>query len=87
MTEACARAGFRPKILQMAERGYTILGLVAGGSGIALLPESLKAVPHPGISFRPLSEPPVAELFIAWRAQKPGTPLAKLLLMEFDVDG
>ncbi len=69
VADACARAGFRPKILQMVERGYTILGLVAGGCGVALLPESLMALPHPGIVFRPLTDPPVADLFLAWRAK------------------
>ncbi|HUD83160.1 MAG TPA: LysR substrate-binding domain-containing protein [Candidatus Saccharimonadales bacterium] len=69
VTDACVRAGFRPKILQMVERGYTILGLVAGNCGVALLPESLKALPHPGIVFRPLADPPVADLFLAWRAK------------------
>jgi DNA-binding transcriptional LysR family regulator len=69
VTDACIRAGFRPKFLQMVERGYTILGLVAGGCGVALLPESLKALPHPGIVFRPLEEPPIADLFVAWRTK------------------
>ena len=49
--EACAAAGFRPKILQTAERGHTILGLVAGNCGVALLPEPLRALPHPGVVF------------------------------------
>lgn len=65
--EAFARAGFRPKILQNVERGYTILGLVAGRCGIALVPESLQALPHDGVTFRPLREPPVADLYLAWR--------------------
>src|SRR4051812_44527569 len=65
VSEACARAGFRPKFLQMVERGHTILGLVAGKCGVAILPESLKALPHPGIVFRPLADPPRADLFLA----------------------
>ena len=65
--EACQRAGFRPKILQAAERGHTILGLVAGNCGVALLPEPLRALPHPGVIFRPLTQPPTGDLFIAWR--------------------
>jgi DNA-binding transcriptional LysR family regulator len=64
--EACAQAGFRPRILQAAERGHTILGLVAGNCGVALLPESLRALPHPGVVFRPLEHPPVGDLYIAW---------------------
>jgi len=84
VTDACARAGFRPKFLQMVERGYTILGLVAGHCGVALLPESLKALPHPGIIFRPLADPPVAELYVAWRA-KSTPPVVKELLTALTV--
>lgn len=79
VTDACVRAGFRPKILQMVERGYTILGLVAGHCGVALLPESLKALPHPGIIFRPLADPPVADLFLAWRANSTPAVLDEFL--------
>jgi len=79
VTEACARAGFRPKILQMVERGYTILGLVAGNCGVALLPESLKALPHSGIVFRPLADPPKANLYLAWRDRVPDLMLTNLL--------
>jgi DNA-binding transcriptional LysR family regulator len=68
--EACQRAGFRPKILQAAERGHTILGLVAGNCGVALLPEPLRALPHPGVIFRPLAKPPTGDLFIAWQATR-----------------
>jgi DNA-binding transcriptional LysR family regulator len=72
--DACAGAGFRPKILQAAERGYTILGLVAGNCGVALLPEPLRALPHPGVVFRPLTPPPKCDLFVAWKAGRM-TPL------------
>lgn len=79
VAEACERAGFRPKILQMVERGYTILGLVAAKCGVALLPESLKAMPHSGIVFRPLADPPVADLFVSWRTGPTQSPLAEFL--------
>jgi DNA-binding transcriptional LysR family regulator len=79
VTDACARAGFRPKILQMVERGYTILGLVAGHCGVALLPESLKALPHPGIVFRPLADAPAADLYLAWRAKSKQPALQEFL--------
>ena len=67
----CREAGFRPKILQSAERGFAILSLVAGNCGVALLPESLQALPHPGVVFRPLRENPRADLFIAWNRSRP----------------
>jgi DNA-binding transcriptional LysR family regulator len=66
LKDACRRAGFHPKILQTVERGYTILGLVAANCGVTLLPESLQALPHPGVVFRPLADPPDGELFVAW---------------------
>lgn len=66
LKEACRRAGFRPKILQTAERGYAILGVVAANSGVTLLPESLQALPHPGVVFRPLVDAPEGDLFVAW---------------------
>ena len=69
VTRACQRAGFRPRTVQMVERGYTILGLVSAGCGIAMVPESLKALPHPGIKFRPLADPPTADLFLAWKGE------------------
>jgi DNA-binding transcriptional LysR family regulator len=68
--DACQRAGFRPRILQTAERGYTLLGLVAGNCGVTLLPESLRALPHPGVVFRPLAEPPRGDLYAAWNPGK-----------------
>ena len=71
MLATCGRAGFRPKILQAAERGHTILSLVAGNCGVALLPEPLRALPHPGVVFRPVVQPTRSDLFIAWRASRP----------------
>jgi len=64
--EGCERAGFRPRILQFAERGHTMLGLVAANCGIALVPEPLRALPHSGVVFRQLDDPPAGELFVAW---------------------
>jgi DNA-binding transcriptional LysR family regulator len=66
--DAFKEAGFRPRILQTAERGHTILSLVAGGCGVALVPEPLRALPHDGVVFRGVSPVPSAGLFVAWRA-------------------
>ena len=77
--DACGRAGFRPRILQMVERGYTILGLVAARCGVALVPESLEALPHEGMVFRPLAEPVVADLYLAWKPKLMPPLLARFL--------
>ena len=76
---AFAGAGFRPKILQMVERGYTILGLVASRCGVAIVPETLQALPHAGVTFRPLAQPPVADLYLAWRADNTSLALRQFL--------
>ncbi len=67
MLRACADAGFKPRILQVAERGHTILSLVAAGCGVALLPEPLSALPHTNVVFRPPSAAIIADLFVAFR--------------------
>jgi DNA-binding transcriptional LysR family regulator len=81
IADACEQAGFRPKILQAAERGYTIVGLVASNRGVAILPESLKAMPHPGVVFRPLLDFPQTDLFLAWRKEDPSPVLRGLIEM------
>lgn len=74
MDDACRRAGFRPRILQSAERGYTLLGMVAAGCGLTLLPDSLQALPHPVVVFRPLQDAPPLDLHVAWnRARRSPT--------------
>jgi DNA-binding transcriptional LysR family regulator len=64
--ETYAQAGIKPRILVTPERGFTILGMVAGHCGISLLPASLRDLPHPGVVFRSLVERPVADLYVAW---------------------
>ena len=81
VASACEQAGFRPKILQAAERGYTIVGLVASNRGVAILPEPLKAMPHPGVVFRPLQDFPQTDIFLAWRKDNPSPILRGLLDM------
>lgn len=67
MLRACAEAGFKPRTLQVAERGHTILSLVAAGCGVALLPEPISALPHANVVFRPPADPVSADLFVAFR--------------------
>ena len=79
VTQACEQAGFRPRFVQMVERGYSILGLVAAKCGVALVPESLKAMPHPGVVFRPVTDPLTADLYLAWRSDEVAVWLAGFL--------
>lgn len=80
MRRACAQAGFKPRTLQVAERGHTILGLVAAGCGVALLPEPLSELPHSNVIFRPPAKPISADLFVAFSRSFAG-PLRKNLML------
>jgi DNA-binding transcriptional LysR family regulator len=50
----CRQAGFAPRIGQEARAAPTIVGLVAAGLGVALVPESLRGVNVNGVVYRPL---------------------------------
>lgn len=54
---ACAAAGFAPQIVQEAVQMETIVSLVAGGIGVALVPSSLAARGRCGVAFRTLKGP------------------------------
>ena len=62
-------AHVRRRLLQdgRARQYFVVLTLRAGNCGVALLPEPLRALPHPGVVFRPLAEPAVNDLFVAWQ--------------------
>jgi DNA-binding transcriptional LysR family regulator len=51
----CRKAGFAPRIDQEARGNATILGLVAVGLGVSILPTSLRGISVADIECRPLS--------------------------------
>ena len=63
------RAGIKPNVVQEVNELHAILGLVAGGLGIALFPASVTKLTLQGVVYRPLAieDSPVAELVLAWR--------------------
>ncbi|MGO2435961.1 MAG: LysR family transcriptional regulator [Serratia proteamaculans] len=72
--QACAVAGFSPRIVQEARQMQTIGGLVAGGVGIALMPALFAVLQSPGVVFRELSgagSPVPYTLALAWRTPSP----------------
>jgi DNA-binding transcriptional LysR family regulator len=50
----CQAAGFVPRVAQTAGEASTIIGLVAAGSGITLLPSSFDHIRMDGVCYRPL---------------------------------
>lgn len=52
----CRRAGFAPRLAQEGRSAATIMGLVAAGLGIALVPESFLTIRAGGVVHRTLQE-------------------------------
>jgi len=55
--DLCDKAGFKPRIVQEANGVISIVGLVASGIGISILPESVKSIAYEGVVYRPLRHP------------------------------
>jgi DNA-binding transcriptional LysR family regulator len=66
---SCFRAaGITPVIGQEALQMQTIVSLVSGGMGLALVPQSVSNLMRAGVEYRALHEPtPLTELGLAWR--------------------
>lgn len=67
VTELYRRADAFPKIAQYAIHLETIVGLVASGVGLSILPESVELASRKGIVYRPLDENGVSSwMGLAW---------------------
>ena len=63
----CRRAGFVPRVVQEANEGHTIVGLVAAGVGISIVVDSLTHLATPDVVFRPISPTPRLPMCVATR--------------------
>ncbi|MFH6785190.1 MULTISPECIES: LysR family transcriptional regulator [Methylobacterium] len=69
LRDACLAAGFAPRLVQQVVESASLVNLVAAGLGVALVPESVGALPRPDIAYRPLAAPaPAADVFALYRA-------------------
>jgi len=79
MIATCMRHGFSPEIFP-ARQMHTIVSLVSGGIGVALVPASVKALHREGVAYRPIrGERTLVETGAAWR-RADDSPLVKALL-------
>lgn len=80
----CTEAGFTPRIAMEAREAATIIGLVAAGCGISILPHVFHTIGIKGTHFRLLESPAATtELVLASRAHETGsTSLAFLEVAE-----
>ncbi|QYJ14819.1 HTH-type transcriptional regulator BenM [Rubrobacter xylanophilus DSM 9941] len=87
VTEACRAAGFEPKAVQKdVWLMQTIVGLVAGGIGVALVPASVRNLSRRGVVYRPVRGlSPSVELGMVWRREARGAVLAAFLQVAREV--
>ena len=82
-------ASVQAKYVQRVGQIHSILALVSAGQGVALVPESAKALRFDRVVIRKIKMPPVfAELFLAWKTDNsnPALPhFLKAVLREFTV--
>jgi DNA-binding transcriptional LysR family regulator len=68
LRDCCVEAGFIPRITQEVVEAYSLTSLVAGGLGVALVPESVRHLSRRGVVYRPLNEPaPAADVKMIFR--------------------
>ncbi len=78
----CAARSFVPTIVQEAREVSTIIGLVATGLGIAVVPSSLRYIGIPNIVYIPLSDADATtQLLLVCRAGEANTRVANLSQM------
>lgn len=75
----CMRHGFSPKIFP-ARQMHTIVSLVSGGIGVALVPNSVQALHREGVVYRSMhGEKTIVETIAVWR-RSDESPLVKAFL-------
>jgi DNA-binding transcriptional LysR family regulator len=63
----CHQSGFSPRVVQEAAQMQTILSLVAGGIGVALVPQSVQTLRREGVRYKHLRERvPETGIALAW---------------------
>lgn len=76
----CASAGFRPRVVQEVQQASTMVGLVAAGVGVAILPMDSACIRLPGASYLRLRDAgAMSTLHIARREREPDRHATALL--------
>lgn len=76
---SCLAADFYPHCAHEVAETSVLLALVAAGLGVALVPESVRAITLDGVLFRPVRGSESVDLALAWRNDDTSPLLANLL--------
>jgi DNA-binding transcriptional LysR family regulator len=76
----CARAGFQPRVVQEVHEPTTIIGLVAAGIGLAIVPADIRFIQLQGVAYVRLSDrDAVSTLYLASRSKDSNVHLEAFL--------
>ncbi len=78
----CDLAGFVPEVVQEAREGTTLIGLVAAGLGVSILPAPLSCVKVEGVCYLPLTDAgAMTSASLATRAQNTSPLVANFVAL------
>jgi len=83
VTTLCNRAGFAPKVAQEAREATTIIGLVASGAGVSVLPAIYARTGIPGVTYVPIAGPDAASRILMAHRAEALSPIMKRFLGYF----
>lgn len=75
----CQAEGFSPEIVLEASQFHTIIGMVAAGVGIAVVPASMQRSRMKGVAFREIENGPETALTMAWSSENKSPVLKKFI--------
>lgn len=82
LAKLCQDAGFIPEVRQKAEGLQEMLGLVAGGAGVGVLPADVSSLPHPGVVFIRMQHPSLTLVSSAvWKSATENQDLLELVAL------
>ncbi|SDY75028.1 transcriptional regulator, LysR family [Modestobacter sp. DSM 44400] len=80
VVQACGQAGFSPNIVFNAEHVHTMVGLVASGMGVSLVPQAVRRLNLTGVRYERLAGPvPRLPLALAWDPRRSFPALERVL--------
>ncbi|NLT70291.1 MAG: LysR family transcriptional regulator [Verrucomicrobiaceae bacterium] len=79
LQRCCLEAGFRPRIVQEAERAQAVAALTVAGAGMAILPVSLQRITGNGRTLRRAGRTKMTMTHSVAHLSRAGSPVARLL--------
>jgi molybdate transport repressor ModE-like protein len=81
LVDACAEVGFKPNVAFESDDHNVLMGLVAAGLGVALLPELALRIAHPGVAIRPVAgSKPMRRIYAAVPANGYRSPATEAMI-------